>query len=161
MIPNTAQSVEGFVPFPADRAVPGLFGKSLPRERPHLYVYGTHGAPEAVKRVRIKAGEGICGWVAMHGEAQIVNDVRNDERHSRDLESDIGYHPRSVMCVPLRWEDGVGALELLNKSQGDADFTEDDLKLAAVIAGHVSSAIGLSRARERQELRGLERLVLH
>lgn len=109
------------------------------------------GAPEAVANVSIKPGEGICGWVALHGEAQIVNDVRADKRHSRKLEDDIGYHPRSVMCVPLRWEDGVGALELLNKSHGDADFTEDDLKLAAVIAGHVSSAIGLSRARERQE----------
>lgn len=109
------------------------------------------GAPEAVKRVRIKAGEGICGWVAAHGEPQIVNDVRRDQRHSRKLEDDIGYHPRSVMCVPLRWEDGVGALELLNKARGEADFTEDDLKLAAVIAGHVSSAIGLARARERRE----------
>jgi signal transduction histidine kinase len=109
------------------------------------------GAPEALKRVRIRAGDGICGWVAMHGEPQIVNDVRRDERHSRMLEDEIGYHPRSVMCVPLRWEDGVGALELLNKAGGEADFTEDDLKLAAVIAGHVSSAIGLSRARARQE----------
>jgi signal transduction histidine kinase len=109
------------------------------------------GAPEALKRVRIKAGEGICGWVAAHGEPQIVNDVSHDRRHSRELEDEIGYHPRSVMCVPLRWEDGVGALELLNKSRGQADFTQDDLKLAAVIAGHVSSAIGLSRARERQE----------
>jgi signal transduction histidine kinase len=109
------------------------------------------GAPEAVKRVRIKAGEGICGWVAINGEPQIVNDVHRDGRHSRELENDIGYHPRSVLCVPLRWEDGVGALELLNKSRGEADFTEDDLKLAAVIAGQVSSAIGLARARERRE----------
>ena len=109
------------------------------------------GAPEAVKRVRIKAGEGICGWVATHGEPQIVNDVHRDDRHSRELEDDIGYHPRSVLCVPLRWEDGVGALELLNKSRGEADFTEDDLKLAAVIAGQVSSAIGLARGRERRE----------
>jgi len=109
------------------------------------------GAPEAVKRVRIKAGEGICGWVAISGEPQIVNDVHRDKRHSRDLENDIGYHPRNVLCVPLRWEDGVGALELLNKSGGEDDFTEDDLKLAAVIAGQVSSAIGLARARERRE----------
>ncbi len=109
------------------------------------------GDPEAVKRVRIKAGEGICGWVALHGEPQIVNDVRNDKRHSRQLEDDIGYHPRSVLCVPLRWEEGVGALELLNKSNGEGHFSEDDLKLAAVIAGNVSSAIGLSRARDRRE----------
>ncbi|MET0341502.1 MAG: GAF domain-containing protein [Polyangiales bacterium] len=112
---------------------------------------GDQEALEVVKRVRIKAGEGICGWVAAHGEAQIVNDVRVDERHSRALEDDIGYHPRSVLCVPLRWEDGIGAIELLNKDNGQADFTEDDLKLAAVIAGHVSSAIGLARARARQE----------
>ena len=105
------------------------------------------GEPEAVKKVRLKAGEGICGWVAVHQEAQIVNDVRRDKRHSQKLEDDIGYHPRSVMCVPLRWGDGIGALELLNKSRGDANFTEDDLKLAAVIAGHVSSAIGLARVR--------------
>jgi signal transduction histidine kinase len=109
------------------------------------------GAPEAVRRVRIKAGEGICGWVATHGEPQIVNDVRRDERHSRELEAEIGYHPRSLLCVPLRWEDGVGALELLNKSNGEAEFTEDDLKLAAVIAAQVSSAIGLARERERRE----------
>jgi signal transduction histidine kinase/putative methionine-R-sulfoxide reductase with GAF domain len=109
------------------------------------------GAPEAVKRVKIKAGEGICGWVAAHGEPQIVNDVRRDDRHSRDLEDDIGYHPRNVLCVPLRWQDGGGALELLNKSRGEVDFSEDDLKLAAVIAGQVSSAIGLARARERRE----------
>lgn len=109
------------------------------------------GAPEALKRVRIKAGEGICGWVATHGEPQIVNDVYRDQRHSRVLEDEIGYHPHNVLCVPLRWEDGIGALELLNKTRGQADFTEDDLKLAAVIAGHVSSAIGLARARERQE----------
>jgi signal transduction histidine kinase len=109
------------------------------------------GAPEAVKGVRIKAGEGICGWVATHGEPQIVNDVRRDVRHSRALEDDIGYHPRSVLCVPLRWEEGIGALELLNKSGGEADFTADDLKLASVIAGQVSSAIGLARAREQHE----------
>ncbi len=109
------------------------------------------GSPEAIKHVRIRAGEGVCGWVALHGEAQIVNDVRKDHRHSKRLEDDVGYHPRSVLCVPLRWEDGVGALELLNKARGQVDFTEDDLKLAAVIAGHVSSAIGLARARARQE----------
>lgn len=109
------------------------------------------GAPEAVKRVRVKARDSIAGWVALHGEPQIVNDVSRDERHSRDLDDEIGYHPRSVMCVPLRWEDGVGALELLNKARGEVDFTDDDLKLAAVIAGHVSSAIGLAHARARQE----------
>jgi signal transduction histidine kinase len=108
------------------------------------------GEPEAVKRVRIKEGQGICGWVAKHGKPQIVHRVEEDPRHSRELAERIGYRPQSVLCVPLRWEDGVGALELLDKSQGRADFTSDDLKLATVIAGHASTAISLARSRERR-----------
>jgi signal transduction histidine kinase len=63
----------------------------------------------------------------------------------------VGYHPRSVLCVPLLLEEGTGAIELLNKSQGRAGFTQDDLKLASVIAGHVSTAIGLAQTRQRRE----------
>ncbi len=109
------------------------------------------GEPEAVKGLKIKAGQGICGWVAQHGRPQVVNEVDQDERHWRQISDLVGYHPRSVLCVPLNWDDGVGAVELLNKSQGRAEFTQDDLKLATVIAGHVSTAIAQARSRERQE----------
>ena len=110
------------------------------------------GVPEEVKRVRIKAGQGICGWVAANQRPQIVNDVDADARHSRSISDRVGYHPRSVMAVPLQWDTaGVGALELLNKGQGKEDFNADDLKLATMIAGHISTAIGLARSRERRE----------
>jgi hypothetical protein len=42
-------------PPPPGQAIPGLCGKSVPRERPHLYVYGTHGTPEAVELARASA----------------------------------------------------------------------------------------------------------
>ncbi len=109
------------------------------------------GVPEAVKRLRIKSGQSISGWVANHGEAQIVNEVGDDVRHSVEIADRVGYHPRSVLCVPLRWKDGVGALELLNKANGRQGFTDDDLKFASVIAGHVSNAIALARFREMRE----------
>jgi signal transduction histidine kinase len=109
------------------------------------------GVPEAVKRLRIKSGQSISGWVANHGEAQIVNEVGDDARHSVEIADRVGYHPRSVLCVPLRWKDGVGALELLNKANGRQGFTDDDLKFASVIAGHVSNAIALARFREMRE----------
>jgi signal transduction histidine kinase len=109
------------------------------------------GEPEAVRRIKIKAGEGICGWVARNGRPQVVNDVEKDPRHSREIAQSTGYSPRSVLCVPLNWGDGTGALELLNKSQGRDPFTDDDVKLATMIAGHVSTAIRLARARERRE----------
>ncbi len=109
------------------------------------------GVPEAVRRIRIGADEGICGWVATHGQAQIVNDALHDPRHSASVADQTGYHPRSVLCVPLVLDEGVGALELLNKTQGRSDFTQDDLKLASVIAGHASTAIRLAQTRERRE----------
>lgn len=108
------------------------------------------GEPEAIKRLRIKAGQGICGWVAQHQQHQVVNDVDADARHNRNISEKVGYHPRSVLCVPLRWDDGIGAVELLNKAAGSESFTEDDVKLATVIAGHISTAIAQARGRERR-----------
>ena len=108
------------------------------------------GEPDAVMRHKIAAGEGISGWVAKHGQPQIVNDVDLDARHSRAISECVGYRPRSVLCVPLRWDGGVGALELLNKRGGTSPFTEDDLKLATVIAQNVSSAIQTAESRAKQ-----------
>jgi signal transduction histidine kinase len=109
------------------------------------------GDPDAVRRLTIASDQGICGWVARNGQPQIVNDVRSDPRHSTEIANQVGYHPRSVLCVPLRLGDAQGALELLNKAHGRSNFTDDDLKLASVIAGHVSNAIDLAQARTRRE----------
>jgi len=111
------------------------------------------GEPEAVRRVRIALGQGICGWVAQHGVSQVVNRVQADDRHSMRLAESIGYNPKSVLCVPLSLPHGAGAMELLNKAHGSQNFTEDDLKLATVIAGHVSTAIADARLREHEARR--------
>src|SRR3954454_12617407 len=47
-------------------AVPGLFGKSVPRQCPHIYVYGTHGAPAAVAPAR-RLGNALADWGPMVG----------------------------------------------------------------------------------------------
>ena len=78
------------------------------------------GEPDRVKKMTIKAGQGISGWVAEHGRPQIVNEVKKDPRHSTHISDEVGYHPKSVLCVPLRWDEGMGALQLLNKSGGGA-----------------------------------------
>ena len=117
------------------------------------------GAPEHVRRVRIPAGVGICGWVVQHRTPRVVNDVERVSspdglsagapvRHHRGTADRVG-HLKSVLAVPLVWEDGEGALELLNKNHGNEPFTEDDVRLATVIASHVSTAIQLASARDR------------
>ncbi len=111
------------------------------------------GEPDRVKRMKIKAGQGISGWVAEHGRPQIVNEVESDARHSTHISDEVGYHPKSVLCVPLRWDDGRGALQLLNKAGGRAPFIDDDLKMATVIAGHLSTAISQAQSRAQRTRR--------
>jgi signal transduction histidine kinase len=108
------------------------------------------GHPDAVKRQTIPKGTGISGWVARHGRAQVVNDVDEDDRHARDIADRVGYHPRSVLAVPLGWEEGHGALELLNKHGGESPFTDEDVRTASLIANHIATAIGLAAARDRK-----------
>lgn len=108
------------------------------------------GHPDAIKRQTIPRGEGISGWVARHHRPQVVNDVDADDRHSRAIADRVGYHPRSVLAVPLSWENGSGALELLNKHGGQSPFTEEDVRAATLIANHISTAIGFASARSQQ-----------
>jgi signal transduction histidine kinase len=119
------------------------------------------GAPEKVKRVRIARGQGICGWVTRNRQPKVVNDVTHDGRHLADIADRVGYHPRSVLAVPLFWgsgewsqsgdDQGEGALELLNKGRGRGRFTEDDVRFATLIASQISTAIQLAKARERKD----------
>ena len=44
----------------------------------------------------------------------------------------------------------MGVVQLLNKSGGRSPFGQDDLKLATVIAGHISTAISQAQSREKQ-----------
>lgn len=113
-----------------------------------------HDPPRSAGRtVRIRHGEGIVGWVARNGRPEVVADVDFDDRHSRTIDEATGFQPRSVLCVPLSWEGGSGALALLDKGGGREAFHGDDVKLATMIAGHVSTAIGLASDRERKARR--------
>ncbi|MBI2894127.1 MAG: GAF domain-containing protein [Deltaproteobacteria bacterium] len=104
----------------------------------------------SIRAISTRAGEGIVGWVAREGRAAIVNNCSRDPRFSRHTAELLGYFPQSALAVPLVGEDRtvLGAFQLLNKSGGRRGFTDDDLKLLTLIAGHVESAIQLQRSRE-------------
>lgn len=106
------------------------------------------GSGSKLKRVRLRRGEGIAGWVAERGEPVLITDVRNDPRFHHDLADRLGYTPRSILCVALPGEPRpLGAVELLDKRGGGA-FTDDDLRLATLMASQVAK--GLSAAQERE-----------
>jgi len=102
-----------------------------------------------MRTVRVPRGSGFAGWCIDHDEPIIVNDVTADNRHNQDVAEQVSYYPQAILCVPIRGDEGVlGGLELLDKTGGDGQFDDNDLKLASLIAGHAAKVIQLARARE-------------
>ena len=95
-------------------------------------------------QVRLKLGEGIAGWVALHGEPAIVNDAYSDKRFFSKIDRDTGFTTHSLLCVPLRVEQRViGVLEAINKLSGR--FDENDSRLLQAISGPLAVAIENAR----------------
>jgi dienelactone hydrolase len=67
-------------PVPEGQGITGIFAKSAPRERPHLYVYGTHGAPDAVAAARTLAtaladwGPGVSARFVVKADTAVTDD---------------------------------------------------------------------------------------
>jgi len=102
-----------------------------------------------VKRFTVKMGEGIAGWVALHNESIIVNNVANDRRHLRNISKQIGYPVHTMLAVPLRVRDEcIGVVELINKARG-SEFTPEDLAWLEIFAGQAGLAIVNAKSLER------------
>jgi signal transduction histidine kinase/putative methionine-R-sulfoxide reductase with GAF domain len=113
---------------------------------------------EALHRLKLPAGAGVVGWVALYKKPLIVNDPAHDARHDHSIADKIGVPARNIIAVPLLHagaEDNqsLGAFELLNKRPRGGlspGFDESDLKVLTLIAGQASKAIMIARAREER-----------
>lgn len=94
--------------------------------------------------IRLKAGQGIAGWVADHGEPVIVNNVYTDTRFHAQVDRDSGFQTHSILAVPLVIENRViGIVEAINKLHGS--FTDHDLRLLRMVSAPLAVAIENAR----------------
>jgi diguanylate cyclase (GGDEF)-like protein len=114
-----------------------------------LYFFTVQGEKsDAVKKIRLKIGEGIAGWVAEKGEPVLVEDAANDPRFYRKADQSSGFHTRSMMCVPLIFRKRIlGTIQVLNKTD-NRNFDRDDLHILQVMADQASIAIENARLHE-------------
>ncbi len=90
-------------------------------------------------RFRMKVGQGIAGWVAANGVPLLVRDVSREPRYVEAIKE-----VKSELAAPLISENKV--LGVLNvDSVNLAAFSEDDLKLLVIYAGHTASLIKNAR----------------
>lgn len=89
--------------------------------------------------------EGVCGWVACHGETLLIDDVTQDPRYVK-----WGASTRSELAVPIKIGDEVwGVLNLENK--GYRAFQKEDKELIITIASQMG--IALSNLKSRNDLK--------
>ncbi len=110
-------------------------------------------AADRLKGIRLRAGEGIAGWVALHGEPLLIPDVRQDSRFARQVDKAVDFDTRSIVCVPVKSRNRIlGVVELINSLE-DGDFSEADLKILSTIADY--AAIAIENAHYVQKVREL------
>jgi Nif-specific regulatory protein len=100
--------------------------------------------------LRIADNTGIVGQVVHTGDVRRVDHLTGDDEISRDVDNQLGFRTRSLLCVPLRDRKGevLGAFEMINKIDGN--FTPDDEAGLVELAAHAS--IALQNTQQFQQL---------
>ena len=94
-----------------------------------------HGPPPAGGDVALRLGQGITGWVAFHGRAQLVPDVAADPRY-------IALRPgvRCEMAAPMEAQGQIiGVVNLDSDQRGG--FTEADLALFVRLTAEATTVV--------------------
>ncbi len=114
------------------------------------------GATE-ITGLTLKSGEGIIGRCVQNGVGEIVRDVQNDPNFFKGADEKTGFTTRSILCAPLSVKDEkIGAIELVNKADGDGLFEHSDLRLLQGLSA--SAALAILNARMAEALVEQERV---
>jgi diguanylate cyclase (GGDEF)-like protein len=110
-------------------------------------------APEAVKDIRLKPGEGIAGTVAQTGKPIFIPDVDQDPRFSARVDATTGFDTRSVIALPLVVRgEVIGVFEVVNV-EDEKFFREKYLPHLAILADYVAIAVDNVRNLQKLEAR--------
>ena len=132
-----------------------VFGDVL---RPVAYQgYGRIYSDETAESLTVTVGEGITGWVARYGVAQIVDDSASDPRGITIPGTDDA-GDESLLLAPMIHEGQCLGVVVLAKP-GLRQFTEDDLRLLVIYASFAAQAMAHAdaTAQLRDQSAALER----
>jgi len=95
---------------------------------------------EELKEIRLKRGEGIAGWVAVHKEPIMIHDVQSDQRFFKLADEKTTFMTKNMICVPVETKEKIlGVLQSINKKEGS--FDKEDMKVFIALANQVAIAI--------------------
>ena len=108
--------------------------------------------------LRIPDNSGVVGQVVHSGEPRRVTSVDDAAGINRQVDRQLGYQTRTLLCVPLRGSQGelFGAFEVINKLDGE--FTADDETALTELAAH--AAVALENTQQFEELLNTHRHIV-
>lgn len=115
----------------------------------------TGAKAKQLKRIVLKKGQGIAGWIAAERRGVIIDDCSRDPRHASQTDRKTKFRTRSLLGVPVL-RDGrlLGVLEAVNKKRGR--FSRSDLKLLGEIASFLAiplqNAVLIRQMLEKEKL---------
>ena len=103
---------------------------------------------EKVKELQFPVDKGFAGWSAKEGKSVLTNDASADPRFYSEIDKQIGFQTRSVVCVPLSIHFNavtmepkiIGAIEVINRLE-NKEFTGEDTMLLTILANQSAIAI--------------------
>jgi GAF domain-containing protein len=98
---------------------------------------------------RFPSSQGIAGWVLSARTPLVLEDVRSDPRHSKDVAESTGYAPKGLMAVPLLHdEEPLGVLQVLDRPERST-FSLAEMELLGLFATQAATALALLRKARR------------
>ena len=128
------------------------------REIRVLLAFGKSG--EEVSDLMIDRGVGVMGTVVETGRPLILNKPDEIKQYVDSIDKKFDYNKRSCVSVPLlRGGEVIGALEAINKEEGD--FTRADVEMLTALAEQVAIALDNARLYERVRREVREKELLY
>jgi transcriptional regulator with GAF, ATPase, and Fis domain len=126
-------------------------------DRPNHLLVGRPALGVKGGELRIPDDSGLVGQVVQTGEPRRTG-TTDQAAINRQVDRDLGYQTRTLLCVPLRGSQGelFGAFEVINKLSGD--FTADDESALVELAGH--AAIALENTQQFEQLLSRHRHIV-
>jgi signal transduction histidine kinase len=100
-----------------------------------LEIHASQNLPGSARRLQLRVGEGITGWVARHGKPARVGDVTQDPRYVAARRG-----VKSELAVPLEVNGETRGVINMDSDREDA-FSEDDQELLQELAVQAAKVI--------------------
>jgi sigma-B regulation protein RsbU (phosphoserine phosphatase) len=105
--------------------------------------------PVNIRGITLKSTEGIVGQCVTENASRMVRDVNADPNFAHSVDDSTGFHTRSILCSPMSTQNiRLGAIELINKKDGDGLFSETDLMMLQTLTAAAALAVRNARMAE-------------